>query len=115
MSGDMDRWISLWSSKGIEMQPAGLRLSGIEQIAAALQPIIDLFDTEMTILPESVHILSDCAYAYGSYKHAMTPKEGGEPIIDAGMFLTILEKQANGSWKIVITCCNTSQRPKLFS
>ena len=97
------------------MQPTRLLLSGIEQIGAALQPVIDLFDTEMTILPENVHILGDYAYSYGSYKHAMTPKEGGESISDAGMFLTILEKQANGSWKIAIICCNTSQRPKSFS
>ena len=115
MAGDMDRWISLWSSGGIEMQPAGLCLSGIEQIGAARQPVIDLFDTEMTILPENVHLLGDCAYSYGTYKYAITPKEGGESINDAGMFLTILKKQANGSWKIAITCCNTSQRPKSFS
>jgi hypothetical protein len=61
MSGDMDRWISLWSSEKIEMQPTGLRLSGIEEIGATLQPNIDLFDTEMIILPENVHILGNCA------------------------------------------------------
>ena len=115
MSGDMERWISLWSPRGIEIQQAGLRLSGIEQIGAALQPMIDLFDTEMTILPENTQFLGDCAYSYGSYKHAMTPKEGGESISNTGMFLTILEKQSNGSWKIAITCCNTNQQPKSFS
>jgi len=115
MSGDMVRWISLWISGGIEMSPAGPRLSGIEQIRTALQPVIDLFDTEIMILPENVHILGECAYSYGSYKHALTPKEGGEAISDAGMFLTILEKQANGSWKIAITCFNTSELPKSFN
>ena len=96
------------------MPPAGLRLSGIEKIRAANQPVMDLFDTEMTISPEDVHILDDRAYSYGSYKHAITPKEGGESISDTGMFLTILEKQANGSWKIAIACFNTSQQPKFF-
>ncbi len=115
ISGDMERWISLWSSGGIEMQPAGLCLSGIDQIRSALQPLIDLFDTEMTILPENVHTLGDYAYSYGLYKQAMTPKAGGEAISDAGMFLTILEKQTNGSWKIAITCRSTGQGPKSFS
>jgi ketosteroid isomerase-like protein len=80
----------------------------------ANQPVMDLFDTEMTISPEDVRILGDCAYSHGSYKQAMTPKEGGEPISNAGRFLTILEKQANGSWKIAIACFNTSQLPKFF-
>jgi uncharacterized protein (TIGR02246 family) len=114
MSGDMERWISLWTCGGIEMSPAGLLLSGTEQIGAANQPVMDLFDTEMTISPEDVRILGDCAYSHGSYKQAMTPKEGGEPISNAGRFLTILEKQANGSWKIAIACFNTSQLPKFF-
>ena len=113
-AGDMERWISLWISGGIEMQAAGLLLSGTEQIRAASQPVMDLFDTEMTISPEDVRIHGDCAYSYGSYKHAMTPKEGGESICNTGRFLTILEKQANGSWKIAIACFNTSQLPKFF-
>lgn len=110
----MDHWISLWISGGIEMQPAGPRLSGIEQIRAASQPVMDLFDTAMTISPEEVRVFGECAYSYGSYKYAMTPKEGGESINNTGMFLTILEKQANGSWKIAIACFNTSQLPKSF-
>jgi uncharacterized protein (TIGR02246 family) len=111
MSGDMDRWISLWISGGIELQPAGSRLMGIEQIRAANQPVMELFVTEMTISPEDVRILGNCAYSYGNYRYALTPKEGGESINNAGMFLTVLEKQANGSWKIAITCFNTSQPP----
>lgn len=108
-SGDMERWIALWKSEAVEIQPAGLSLSGIKQIRAALEPLVDLFDTEMTLLPENVRLLDHWAYAYGSYKVMLTPKEGGEPISDTGMFLTILEKQADGSWKIAVTCCNNSQ------
>lgn len=111
MSNDMDRWISLWISEGIEMQPAGLLLSGTEQIRAASRPVMDLFDMEMTISPQGVRILGDCAYSHGSYKQAITPKEGGESISNTGLFLTILEKQADGSWKIAIACFNTCQLP----
>jgi ketosteroid isomerase-like protein len=114
MSADMDRWISLWISGGIEMQPAASRLTGIEQIRAASQPVMDLFITEMTISPEDVRIFGDCALSYGSYKHMMTPKEGGESLNTTGMFLATLEKQVNGSWKIAIACFNTSQLPESY-
>ncbi len=114
VAGDMECWISTWLRGGIEMSAAGLMLSGAEQILAASRPVMDLFDTEMTISPEDVRILGDCAYSYGSYKHAIVPKEGGESISSSGLFLTILEKQADGSWKIAIACFNTSQLPKSF-
>jgi uncharacterized protein (TIGR02246 family) len=107
-AGEIDRWISLWSPGGIEMQPAGLRLSGIDQIRAANQPVIDLFDIEITLSTEEVRILGNSAYSYGDYRLALTPKEGGESIRNAGMFLAILERQANGCWIIAITCFNTS-------
>jgi uncharacterized protein (TIGR02246 family) len=115
MSGDIDRWISLWISGGIEMQPAGSRLSGIEQIRAASQPVMELFVTEMTISPGDVRIFGDCAYSFGSYSCSMIPKEGGESINSTGMFLAIFEKQASGTWKIAITCFNISPQPKSFS
>ncbi|HSG15876.1 MAG TPA: nuclear transport factor 2 family protein [Anaerolineae bacterium] len=114
VAGDMERWISTWNTEAKELSAAGLLLSGTEQIRAANRPVLDLFDTEMTISPEDIRILGDCAYTYGSYKQAITPKEGGESISYTGWFLTILEKQADGSWKLAIACFNTSQKPKSF-
>ncbi|UCG25440.1 MAG: nuclear transport factor 2 family protein [Chloroflexota bacterium] len=109
MAGDMERWISIWIRGGIEMSAGGLLLTGAEQIRVANRPVMDLFDAEMTISLEEVRILGDCAYSFGSYKQAITPKEGGESISNTGLFLTILEKQADGSWKIAIACFNSSE------
>ena len=44
IAGDMERWISLWIRRGIELSAAGQLLSGTEQIRAASQPVVDLFD-----------------------------------------------------------------------
>ncbi len=105
-AGDLERWISLWTRGGIEISGAGRLLSGAKNIRAARQPVMDLFDTKMTITPEGVQILGDSAYSYGSYKHVVTPKEGGDSIGNSGRFLTVLQKQAAGSWKIVVACFN---------
>ena len=113
-AGDLERWISTWVCGGIEMSAAGLLLSGTEQIRAAIRPAMDLFDTEMTVSPEEVQILGHNAYSYGSYKQVMTPKEGGESIISIGMYLSILEKHANGSWKIAVACFNYGEIPESF-
>jgi len=41
----------------------------------------------------------------------MTPKAGGKTIKLDGKYLTILERQADGSWKIAIDCFNSNVPP----
>ena len=65
----------------------------------------------MSIHPEEVRILGDRAYSHGTYDFEMTPKEGGDTSVVAGNFLTILAKQADGSWKIAIDCFNYDAPP----
>jgi ketosteroid isomerase-like protein len=43
----------------------------------------------------------------------MTPKEGGQTIRGRGKFLSILKKQADGSWKFAIDCFNDNTPPNL--
>lgn len=106
IAGDIERWIALWIREGIELTATGLLYSGSEQIREVWQPVMDLFDMEVSIFLEDVRFLGACAYSYGSYRYAITPKEGGESINDSGLFLTILERQTDGSWKIAIDCRN---------
>jgi len=105
--GDMERWIFLWIDDGIQMAPGAPRRVGKEEIQRGMQPLFDLFDTsKMIIHTEEVRILGDRAYSHGTYECKMTPKEGGETKSYSGKFLDILEKQVDGSWKIVIDCHN---------
>ena len=111
--GDMERWISLWSDDGIQMPPDVPRRVGKEQIRREMQPLFDLFDTSnMIVHTEEVRILGDRAYSHGTYQFEMTPKEGGETKSYSGEFLDILEKQADGSWKIAIECLNYNMPPE---
>jgi len=52
--------------------------------------------------------LGDRAYSHGLYGFSMTPKAGGDTTKVTGKFLTIFQKQADGSWKIAIDCFNYS-------
>jgi len=104
--GDFERWMDMWIPDGIQLPPDAPRNMGKEQIRAANQPGFDETDWEMTIIPDEVRVLGDRAYAHGTYDFAFTPKEGGKTTQGSGKFLTILEKQADGSWKIAIDCFN---------
>ena len=104
--GDMERWIALWIDDGIQMPPGAPRRVGKEQIRAEMQLRLDLFDRKMTIQPDEVQVLGDRAYSHGSYEFTLTPKAGGDTIEGNGKFLTILQRQIDGSWKIAIDCYN---------
>jgi len=108
-AGDFERWISLWIDDGIRMSPSNLgpRQVGKEQIQAAVQPLFDSSDLAATISTEEVQILGERAYSHGTFEITVTPKDGGDTLVLNGNFLTILEKQNDGSWKIAIDCFNS--------
>jgi uncharacterized protein (TIGR02246 family) len=105
-AGDIARWINLWTDDGIQMLSGAPRNIGKEQIQKANQPGFDAYDYEMTINPDEVQVLGERAYAHGLGGFTMTPKAGGDTIEVSGKFLTIMEKQVDGSWKIAIDCFN---------
>ena len=109
-SGDFEQWLSLWIEDGIQMPPDVPRRMGIQQIRSEMQPWFDNFNmSNSTINTEEVRILGDRAYSHGTYTYDITPKAGGETKRISGKFLDILEKQADGSWKISIDCHNYNQ------
>jgi ketosteroid isomerase-like protein len=60
----------------------------------------------MTIDTEEVRVAGDWAFARGTYTYTMVPKEKGATIEGTGKWLSIFEKQDDGSWKMTRDCYN---------
>jgi uncharacterized protein (TIGR02246 family) len=106
---DFERWIALWIDDGIQQPPDEPRYVGIEQISQANKPAFELFVyDDFHIDPAGIQILGDTAYSHGTYGFSMAPVEGGDTVDVTGKFLTILEKQDDGSWKLAIDTFNYS-------
>ena len=104
---DLERWASLWVGEGIQMPPGVPRRVGKEQIWRGMQPLFaHCHISKMIIQPEEIRIVGHWAYVHGTYEIESTPKGDGEAKRFSGKFLDIVEKQADGSWKIVIDCYN---------
>jgi uncharacterized protein (TIGR02246 family) len=99
-AGDIDSWISLWIDDGIQMPPDVPSNIGKEKIREYNRKTLDLFQFKMTVNTEEVRETSDWGFARGTYTFELTPKGEGEIIKGSGKFLTVLEKQDDGSWKI---------------
>lgn len=109
--GDVERWMALWIPAGKQMVPNAPARLGLDQIREGNRPLMELFNTEMTVFPDEIRVLGNYAYTHGNYDYSMTPKEGGQTIKGHGKFLTILHKQPDGAWRIAIDCFNDNAPP----
>jgi len=107
-SKNLKKWLGLWRNDSIQLPPDAPQQSGKEQIQKLLQAQSDQYHTRLTINPDVVRILGDQAYTYGSFEIFLGLKEGEgkTKILRKGKFLTILGKQNDGSWKILVDCFN---------
>jgi len=110
-TGDLDLWISLWTDNGIQMPPDTPARIGKEQIREKMKPLFDQFIIRIPITIREVRVAGDLAFSRGTYTLSTTPKAGGETIKLSGKYLTILEKQVDGSWKIARDCFNYNEPP----
>lgn len=107
-SGDFEGWISLWTDDGIQLFPGGPARIGKKEIRAGMKPAFDQFILKMEINNQELRASGDLAFARGTYTEALIPKAGGETEKYDGKYLTILEKQTNGSWKVARDCFNSN-------
>ncbi len=112
-TGDLDLWMSLYTDDTVKMQPDEPAIFGKENLRASFKPLFDNFNTSCVLYPEEAYVDGDLGYARGTYSISITPKAGGETIsvMPDGKYLTILKRQADGSWKIYWDCWNSNVPP----
>jgi uncharacterized protein (TIGR02246 family) len=107
-SGDVDKYMTAWAENGIQMPPDAPAVFGKDNIKLAMIPVFDNFYTKMSINTEETKVAGDWGYARGTYLFDLTPKAGGDPVHVDGKFLTIYERQPDGSWLITRDCFNSN-------
>ncbi len=105
-AGDMERWMSLWAESGIQMAPDAPSRGSKAQIRVAMEPFFDLYDHEMTVDCQEVRLAGAWGFVRGEFTHERKAKDGSDEASVTGKFLTIIEKQDGGAWKIVCDCFN---------
>jgi len=110
-TGDLELWLSLMTDDTIKMPPDAPATFGIEELRANNEPLFDNFTLELVLYPEEAQVDGNLGFARGTFTFSLTPKAGGEPIYMDGKYLTILKRQADGSWKISHDCYNSNVPP----
>ena len=54
---------------------------------------------------------AEWAFERGTYTITLTPKTGGDPIRDDGKYITLYQRQADGTWRMARDTWNSNNPP----
>ncbi len=101
MAGDADRWIALWTDDPVQLPPDAPAVTDWDTLYENTKAEFEIFAiTEMEINVEEVQSAGDWAYARGNYTLTIEMKDGGDIIPIDGKFMSILQQQSDGTWKL---------------
>jgi uncharacterized protein (TIGR02246 family) len=110
--GDLERWLALWTEDGVQMPPDEAAIFGKDNIRTRNEAMLERFTFDIGITNQEIETSGDLAYSRGIYKAQLMPKDGGRPISIDGKYLTVLERQTDGSWKIHRDIFNSNRSPQ---
>lgn len=110
-AGDVDKLVSIFTDDAARIPPNEPALIGKEAIRGLFQRQFDQFTMEHESVLVDFKVSGDLAFFRGTWTSFNTPKDGGEPLKLNGNFVSIIQKQPDGSWK---TICNSWSNEQLI-
>ena len=107
-SGDATKVASLYATDAVVMPTHQPMITGRDAIQNYNKTFFETFTATITISPIETKVFGDRALDRGTYTMQLTPKAGGSPIMDEGKYLVLLQRQADGSWKLTHDIDNTN-------
>src|SRR5919198_18124 len=93
-AGDADAWIACFDRDSVQMPPNEPANVGIDRIRAWSHGFLSAFHVEFSVAPVDVDVVADRAIERGAWEIAMLPRGGGEPMRDAGKYVTTYRRDA---------------------
>ena len=110
-TGDVETWAGLFSEDGVQMPPNQPANVGREMIRSWSQAFLQPFRATFALSVKELRVSGDSAFEWGGYTISLVPKPGGEAMEDVGKYITIYERQADGSWKVSRDIWNSDNPP----
>ncbi|MFD1159012.1 YybH family protein [Roseovarius aestuarii] len=106
VAGDADAWLSNWDEDGVQLFP-GARASNKDMLRKTTPARFKAIPVNTSSMEtDDITVIGDYAFAYGHF--TLERVVNGEPVLFDGKFLTVLKKQADGTWKIYRDCSNSN-------
>jgi uncharacterized protein (TIGR02246 family) len=108
-AGDINKFVSLFTDDAVRFPAAGPALIGKKAIGDWLPQILDQYTVELKQVLVDFKVSGDLAFYHGTWTTTNTPKGGGEPFKLNGNVIVIMQKQADGAWKIICSGWSNEQ------
>ncbi len=111
---DVDEFASFLADDAIFMPDDAPAARG-ESIRTMWEQLLSIpgFGLEWRATSATVAEAGDMGYTIGTYE--LTVEQDGAPMVTVGKYVTLWEKQADGSWKVVVDCiqCRWPSQPSV--
>jgi uncharacterized protein (TIGR02246 family) len=108
-AGDAEAIADLYAPDAVVMPQNQQAVTGHDAIVNVNKAMFDQYTPKISITSIETKIFGDVAFDRGTYTIELTPKAEGNPISDEGKYLIIIQRQADGSWKVIRDIDNTSK------
>jgi uncharacterized protein (TIGR02246 family) len=99
-AGDANTWAACFTDDAVQMPPHFGANAGKAAIQGWSSGFLSQFACRFSLSVEEVRAPGDWAFERGRYKITLTPRAGGGSLDDIGKYITIYQRQSDGSWKI---------------
>src|SRR5262245_35101510 len=100
LTEDLPTILKLITDDAVFLVPGEPPIKGKEQFAQMFETVRGKYQIEAQSEFDEIDIHGDQAYVLSRLAVSMKPKSGGTPQVNSGHTLTILRKNAQGSWAV---------------
>lgn len=108
-AGDAAAWVACFTDDGVQMPPHAGSNVGKTAVRGWSQGFLNLFACRFGLSVDEVQVVGDWAFERGRYTITVSPRAGGEPMDDIGKYITVYQRQQDGSWKMARDIWNSDQ------
>lgn len=111
VAADVPAILANYADDGVMMQPGMPAVSGRAAIEEAMKGMVAAMKVDSASFTlTDLKVGGDMAVETGAFRMTMTPT-GGKPMNEVGKYVTVWQKQADGSWKVVRDISNSDAPP----
>ncbi len=100
-----------YSDDAVRMPPNEPLLKGKAEILARFKKGAEQYAFQLDNVIVDVKVDRNLAYSWGTASGTRTPKAGGETFNIKSKWISVYERQADGSWKVIAAIFNSDNQP----
>jgi len=108
-AGDAQAVAALFADDAVLMASQQADEVGRAEILKSYAEQFSAYTIQLRGVAVETQLFGDYGFSRGTYEFTLLPKAGGDPIVDDGRFLTVLQRQPDGSWKAIREMSNSSK------